>query len=135
MIAGQGQLVPAAGAGALDRADPELAGLGARGLVRVARLVGELAEVDLVGMGSTAQHPDVGTGAEHAVLAGLQDHHLDRRMLEAQPLADIGQLDVDAQVIGVQLQFVTVEQPALLVHVHEEVGPLAVDLEPPVAIR
>ena len=55
-------------------------------------------------------------------------------MLEAQPLHGIGQLDVDAEVVGVQLELIALEQPGVLVDVHEQLGDLAVEFQLPVAI-
>ena len=69
VIAGERQLVAAARAGALDRADVRLAGFCAGGLECVARLVGELAEIDLVGVGGDAEHADIGAGAKDPFLA------------------------------------------------------------------
>ena len=58
-------------------------------------------------------------------------------MLETQPLDRVGEFDVDAEVVGVELQLVAFEQPALLVHVHGERGDIAIDgkLPMPVARR
>ena len=100
----------------------------------VAGLVGELAEIDLVGVGGARQHADIGAGAEHARLARAQQYDLHLRVLEAQPLDRVGQLDVDAEVVGIELELVAFEQRALLVDVHQQGGDLAVDLELPVAI-
>ena len=121
-------------AGALDGADIILAGLGARRLEGVARLVGELAEVHLVGVGGSREHADVGAGAENPVLAGLHHHGLHFRMLEAQPLHGIGKLDVDAEVVGIELQFVAVEETGGRIDVHREMGDLAFAGHPPVAV-
>ena len=57
------------------------------------------------------QHLDVGPGAEHLVQAAGEHHRLDLGVLEAQPLDDVGQLDVDAQVVGVELELVAVAEP------------------------
>ena len=100
----------------------------------VARLVGEFAEVDLVGVARAGEHADVGAGAEHARLSRAQHHHPDLRVLEAQPLDGVSELDVDAEVVGVQLEVVALEQRALLVHVEEERGHVAVDVELPMAV-
>ena len=43
---------------------------------------------------------------------------LTSRMLEAQALDGVGKLDIDAEVIGVELEFVALEQRALLVDIH-----------------
>ena len=40
-------------------------------------------------------------------------------MLEAQPLDGVGELDVDAEVVGIELELVAFEQRALLVDVHQ----------------
>ena len=134
VVGRQRQLVAAAGRRAAHGAEVFLPAGAARVLHGVARLVGELAEVDLVGMRGAREHADVGAGAEHAVLAGFQDHHLHFRVLEAQPLHGIGELDVDAQVVGVEFQLVAVEQSGVLVDVHDQLGHLAIELELPVAI-
>ena len=63
-----------------------------------------------------------------------EHHRLDLRVLEAQPLHRVGQLDIDAQVVGVELELVALEQRGGLIDVHDEVGHLAVELELPVAI-
>ena len=69
LVARQRQLVAAAGRGAVDGGDPRLPGVGGGVLDGVARLVGELAEVDLVAVRRAGQHLDVGAGAEHLVEA------------------------------------------------------------------
>ena len=118
VIGRERQLIAAARRRAVDHADGLEAGGFARILDAVARLVGELAEVDLVRVGRARQHADVGAGAEHARLARAQQHDLHFRMLEAQPLDRVGQLDIDAEVVGVELELVALEQRALLVDVH-----------------
>ena len=50
------------------------------------------------------EHADIGAGAEHARLAGAQHHHLHLGMLEAQALQRIGKLDIDAEVVGIELE-------------------------------
>src|SRR5262249_11819857 len=54
--------------------------------------------------------------------------------LEAQPLDGICQLDVDAEVVGVELELVTLEQRTLFVDVHQQRRDVAVDVELPMAI-
>jgi hypothetical protein len=44
------------------------------------------------------------------------------------------QLDVDAQVVGVELQLIPRDQPALFVDGHGEGGHPSVDVDPPVPI-
>ena len=55
-------------------------------------------------------------------------------MLEAQPLDGVGELDVDTEIVGVELELIAFEQRALLVDVHEERGDVAVDRELPMAV-
>src|SRR5476649_1395462 len=55
-------------------------------------------------------------------------------MLEAQALDHVGQLDVDAQVVGIELQLVAGPEAAILVHVHGEVGDTAFERELPVLV-
>ncbi len=106
VVAGERELVAAAGAGTANCRDPVLVRLLGGRLHGVARLVGELAEVDLVGMAGAGQHPDVRAGAEDALLARHQHHGPHLGVLEAQPLHGVGELDVDAQVVGVELELV-----------------------------
>ena len=134
VVGRQRQLVAAAGRRAADRAEILLSGGCARILHGVARLVGELAEVHLVRVGGAGQHADVGAGAEHAVLAGLEHHHLHLGVLETQPLHGIGKLDVDAQIVRVQLELVALEQAGVLVDVHQQFGHVAVELQLPVTV-
>src|SRR6185369_11505619 len=61
----------------------------------------------------------------------------DLGMLEAQPLHGVGQFDVDAKVVGIELELVAGAQPAILVDVHREKGDaiLEGELPMPVAAR
>ena len=116
------QLVAAARGGAVDHANGEEARGLACVLDAVARLVGELAEIDLVGVAGAGEHANVGAGAEHL------------RMLEAQPLDGVRKLDVDAEVVGVELELVALEQRTLFVDVHQQCCDVAVDRKLPMAI-
>jgi hypothetical protein len=133
VIGGERELVAAAGRVAVDGADVDLLRILRRVLDGEARLVGELAEVHLGAVRRLAEHADVGAGAEHIVLARLYDHAADFGMLETQPLHGIVELDVDAEVVGIELELVVAE-PARLVDIHDEVGDVAVALDLPVAI-
>ena len=94
------------------------AGILAQILDAVARLVGEFAEIDFVGMGRAGQHADIGAGAEHPRLGRAQHDRAHLRMLEAQPLQRVGQLDIDAEIVGIQFELVAVEQRRPFVDVH-----------------
>src|SRR5262249_18044715 len=72
--------------------------------------------------------------AEHPRLGRAQQYNLDLRVLETQPLEGVGELDVDAEVVGIELELVAFEQRRLLVDVHQQGGDLAVELELPVAV-
>ena len=56
------------------------------------------------------------------------------RMLEAQPLHRIIQLDIDAEVVGVQLQLVAGREAAILVNIHRERRDRPIEAQLPVAI-
>ncbi len=73
-------------------------------------------------MAGLAEHADVGAGAEHPLLAGVEHHDPHLRVLEAQPLDGIVEFDVNAQIVGIQLQLVAVEQAAVLVDIHGQAG-------------
>ena len=56
-------------------------------------------------------------------------------MLEAQALQDVGELDVDAEIVRIQLELVVVRpQPGVFAHVHGERRDVAVDAELPVLV-
>ena len=128
------ELVAAARAAAVDGREVGLMRMLARVLDREPRLVGELAEVHLVAVRRLAEHADVGAGAEHVVLARLDDDRAHLRVLEAQPLHRVVELDVDAEVVGVELELVVLEQPARRIDVHDERRDVAVDLDAPMTI-
>ena len=134
VIGRQRQFIAAAGRGAVDDGDETLAGILAGILQPVAGLVGEFAEIDLVGVGRAGQHADIGAGAEHAVLARAHQHHLDVGMLEAQPLHRVGELDIDAEIVGIQLELIAFEQAAVLVDIHGQCRDVAFDIQLPMPV-
>src|SRR5262245_66158278 len=76
-------------------------------LDRAARLVGELAEIDFVSMGRRAKHVNVRARAEDAWLEAGDDYDTDFGMLETQSHDGVRQFDVNAQIVGIELQLVT----------------------------
>ena len=134
LVAGERQLVAAAGRRAVARGDELEPGVAARVLDAVARLVGELAEVDLPPVRRRSEHEDVRAGAEHALLAARHDHAPHFGMLEAYPLQRVGKLDVDAEVVGIELELVAGIQAAVLVDVQRQRRDRAVERELPVRV-
>ncbi len=128
------QLIAAAGGRAVHHRDEALAGILRRIFHAVAGLVGELAEVHLVGMGRARKHADVGAGAEHAVLGRAHHHDLHLGVFETQALDDVRQLDVDAEIVGIELEQIAFEQAAILVDVHGQGGDVAIDRKLPVLV-
>ncbi len=55
-------------------------------------------------------------------------------MLEAQALDGVGEFDIDAEVVGIQFQFVAVQQAASWIDVHGQCGDRAVERQFPVAV-
>jgi hypothetical protein len=134
LLAGEGELVAAAGAHAVAGGE---VGLGAEqgGVLDLAAgLVGELAEVHLPRVRRLAEHVDVGAGAEHVVGARREQDDADLGVLEAQATDDVGELDVDAEVVGVQLELVAGSQAALGIDAHAQASDGAVVGDLPVAI-
>ena len=130
----QRQLVAAARAGAVDAREVDLPRLGRRLLDRVARLVGEFAEVHLPAVRRLREHADVGARAEDPLLARGHDDRADLGVLEPEPLHRVVELDVDAEVVGVELQLVPGHEPAVLPHVQREPGHRAVEGQAPVLV-
>ena len=67
-------------------------------------------------------------------LSDVDDDRADLGMLEAEALDGVGELDVDAEVVGVELQLVVVGQAGVLAHVHRERRDRAVEGQLPVPV-
>ena len=80
------------------------------------------------------EHRDVRAGREHALLRRGEHHRAHLRMLEAQPLDGVGELDIDAEIVGVEFQRIVAGDGAALVDIERERGDGPVDAEPPVAV-
>ncbi|TWG86018.1 hypothetical protein L602_002200000730 [Cupriavidus gilardii J11] len=134
LVAGERQLVSAAGACAVDRGDELQAAVARRVLDAIAGLVGELAEVDLPRMAADTEHEDVGARAEHLVAGAGHHHAAHLGMLEADAVQRVVQLDIDTQVIAVQFQLVAGAQPSVLVDIEQQGSNGAIELEPQVPV-
>ena len=55
-------------------------------------------------------------------------------MLEAESLHRVGEFNVDAEVVGIQLELITFEQPAILVDVHGQRRDIAFDIQLPMPV-
>src|SRR5687768_9034199 len=81
-----------------------------------------------------AEHVDVGAGAEHAALAAGDHHRLHLGMLEADAVQRVGELDVDAEVVAVELELVAGVERLVLGDVEREGRDRAVEGELPVVV-
>ncbi len=63
-------------------------------------------------MRGLGERADIGAGAEHVVLAGADHHRTHLRVLEAEPLHRIGQLDIDPEIVGIEFQLGAGKQAA-----------------------
>src|SRR3989454_3362011 len=115
-------------------ATPSRTRLDGRVLDGVASLVGEFAEVHLEAVRRLGEHSDVRPGAEDALLARGDHDGADFRVLEPEPLDRVGELDVHAEVVRVELELVARPEPAVLLHVHGERGDGPVEAELPVLV-
>src|SRR5207249_3039562 len=121
-------------AGAVDGREVDLARPDGRVLDGIPGLVGEFAEVHLEGVRRLREHPDVGAGAEDALLTRGDHDGADLRVLEAEPLDRVVELDVHTEVVRVELQLVPRPEPTVLPHVHRERGDGPVEGELPVLV-
>ena len=78
-------------------------------------------------MRRSAQHEDVRAGAEDALLEAGDDDRVHLRMLEPDALDRVGELDVHAEVVRVQLQAIVGGQAGVLLHVHRQRGDRAIE--------
>jgi len=134
LVAGEGKFIAAASRGAIERGEEFEAGVGAGVFDAIARFVGEFAEIDFPGVRGKAEHVNVGAGTEDAVLGAGDDHRADFRMLEADALECIMQLDIDAEIVGVELEFISRPDTAVFRHVHGERGDGAVESKAPMLV-
>ena len=80
------------------------------------------------------QHPDVRAYAEDFLLAAGQHDRTDLGVLEPHPLYRIVELDVDAEVAGVQLQFVPGNEAAALIDIQRQRRYRPVERQAPVPV-
>ena len=99
-----------------------------------ASLVGEFAEIDFESVRRGAQHVDIGARTENTRLQTCHDDGAHFRMLEANPLDGVRQFDIDAQVIRIQFELVTLGERLVFLHVHREPGHRAFDRKFPVPV-
>src|SRR6516164_357149 len=80
-----------------------------------------------MGVARSSEHADIGAGGEYPRFSRAYHQRAHLRMLEAQPLERIGELDVDAEIVAL-------EQPRFLVDIHDQRGHFAINLELPMVI-
>ena len=85
-------------------------------------------------MAGPGQHPDVGSGAEFPVPARADHDAAHPGILETQSLHRVVQFDVDAQIVGVELEFVAVEQTPGLVDCEHQLGGRTLGREGPASV-
>ena len=134
LVARERQLIAAAGTDAVERGQELQPRVRARVFDRQPRLVRELAEVHLPRVARPTQHEDVGAGAEDALLQAGDDDRVDLGMLEAEALNRVGEFDVDAKVVGIELEPVVRRQPRVFLDVHRQGRNRAVERELPMAV-
>src|SRR6185369_2492982 len=87
-----------------------------------ASLISELAEVDLERVRRAAEHVDVCARAKDPRLQTRYYNHPHFRMLETESLHGIGQFDIDAEVVRIELKLVAVGESLIFLDVHREFG-------------
>ena len=119
VVGRQSELIAAAGRSAVDGADRFYSGILAEILDAIARFIGELAEIYFMRMARAGQHADIRAGGKNPRFRRPQHQRAHLRMLEAQAVDRVGELDIDAKIVGVEFEIVALEQRRLLVDVHQ----------------
>ena len=96
--------------------------------------IGELAKIHLVPVGGLAEHADIGAGAEDVFFGGAQDDGADFGVLEPQPLHGVCQLNIDAKIVGIQLQLVAAQQRRIGIDIHRQRGDGTIERQFPVLV-
>src|SRR5439155_10522459 len=78
------------------------------------------AEVHLPGMAGQSKHEDIGTRAEDSILEARNHDGTHLRMLETDALDGVVELDVNAQVVRIELEFVALEDSAIFRDIHRQ---------------
>ncbi len=125
-VASERQLITAAGSSAVNGAQIRLPGMCGGILNAVAGFIGEFAEINLMGVGRLGQHANVGTGTKHAWVGRRHNHRRHFRVLKAQPLHGIIELDVHPKIVGVELQFIAGAKRRIFLNIHSQHGDPAV---------
>ena len=76
----------------------------------------------------------VNAGAEQALLGAGEDDDAHRGVLEADAVERVGQLDIDAEIVGVELELVTGRETALFRHVELQRGDRPLGREFPMTV-
>ena len=82
----------------------------------------------------SAQHHDVRAGAEDPFLQAGDDDGVDLGVLEADALQGVGELDIDAEVVRIELQPVIGREPGVFADVHRQRGDRPVDGQCPMFV-
>jgi hypothetical protein len=85
-------------------------------------------------MTRAAQHENVGASAKDALLQAGDDDGMDFRVLEADALNRVGKLDVDAEVVGIELEAIVGQEPRIFLYVHRQGRDWPVEGELPVFV-
>ena len=79
-----------------------------------------------------SQHVYIGARTEHPFLAARQNYTCNLGMLKSNSLQRVVQFDIDAKIIGIQLQLVARLQPAVFVNIHGQRRDAVIDIQSPV---
>ena len=85
-------------------------------------------------MRRASQHADVRASAEYPVLARFQHNDTHLGMFKPHPLNDVGKLDIDAKIVGVEFQLIAAEQAARLIDIHHHARHRPIKRHTPMAI-
>src|SRR3984893_11822430 len=108
--------------------------MSARILDAVAGFIGEFAEIDLLGVARLSQHVDVGSRAEHALLAARQNHDPHLGMLEADAVERVVEFYIYPEIVRLELQPVAWGRSGFLRHIQGQCGDRPGAGQAPVAI-
>jgi len=101
---------------------------------RTPGFIRELTEVDLERVRRRPEHVDVCAGAEDSRFQAGHDHRHDFRVLETYALDGIGELDIDAEIVRIELQFVAFGERFVFLDIHGQGSHRACNIELPVFI-
>src|SRR2546422_3832893 len=128
------QLVTAAGRRSIAGGYKLQSGMRARVFDAIPRFIREFAKIHFPRVRGQPEHINVGPRTKNAVLRASDDDRTNLRMFKSNALKRIMQLDIHAEIVGIQFQFVSRADSTVFGDIHRQRGYSSVKRETPMIV-